>query len=86
VSATGYWEPVRPPKGRYLSDRLRRAIAKKYMGHDGSQAGEVVLDKTAVPWLEGFRDGCDDSKTVNNINTILEAISETTPIRVWIAR
>ena len=79
MSSTAYWKPVTPKEGNCLSDDLKRKIARRYMGHDGSLSGSVFLNHADMGWLEGLRDG-----GVKGADKLVDAINKHDDIEVWI--
>jgi hypothetical protein len=79
MSTTAYWKPIVPKKGKCLSDTIKRQIARRYMDHDGSLSGSVILDSTHNDWLQGLLDaGVDDA------GILLDAIAKHSEIEVWL--
>lgn len=55
------WEIIPPPaEQRALPIGIKYPIAMRYMDHDGSLVGEVILNIEDVHYLEGLRDGSDE--------------------------
>lgn len=56
------WIPVKPQKLKELpTGQIKYPMARKYQEHDGSLSGSTILNKDDDPYLEGLRDGGDDS-------------------------
>lgn len=79
MSTNAYWRPVVPKKGYELGDDIKRKVARRYLDHDGSLTGSVVLDIDALNWLEGLRDG-----GVKDAEKLIGAIEKHGEIEVWI--
>lgn len=83
MSSNLYWRPVpkeQPPK-RELPFELKKALAQRLWGHDGSLYGDAVdLDERIVPYLEGLADG-----GIVGASELLAAIREHGEVELWIA-
>lgn len=82
MSSSLYWRPA--PKGvpepRDLPEQLKKALANRFWGHDGSLLGEEVeLDERIVPYLDGLSDG-----RVDGADDLIAAIRAHGEILLWI--
>lgn len=84
MSTSLYWRPVPkdPPPSRELSYELKKAIARRLWGHDGSLCGaEVEVDAGMALYLEGLVDA-----GVPGADELLDAVREHGRVVVWIAQ
>lgn len=72
----------RAPRGGW-GHPTKGIIANKFMRHDGSLGGEVVLDASAIEYLEGAASH-GDKETVTNLRELIDAITEHGAILVWL--
>lgn len=60
MSTDLYWRPAPKdvPSGEDLPYALKKALARRLWGHDGSlRGGHIEVGKEIVPYLEGLADG-----------------------------
>jgi hypothetical protein len=82
VSSSLYWRPAPTdrPAPRDLPEGLKKALANRFWGHDGSLFGdEIELDERAVPYLDGLSDG-----RVDGAGDLIAAIRAHGKILLWI--
>lgn len=82
MSTSMYWRPVpKEPRPAELPYDLKRAIAQRLWGHDGSLWGEATeIDRSILPYLEGLRDA-----GVDGAAELIAAIQQHDKVEVWIA-
>lgn len=82
MSTDLYWRPaprVIPP-GNELPHALKRTLAKRLWGHDGSLNGDAVeVDKAFIPYLEGLADA-----EVAGARELINAIHEHGDVELFI--
>lgn len=77
-----YWRPApkEEPPAHDLPYELKRAVAQRFWGHDGTlHADDHLLSKEDVPYLEGLADAGVDGAT-----ELIEAIRQHGRLLVWI--
>lgn len=80
MSTAMMWRPVRPQAGEELDYRLKKAVARRWFGHDGSlAAGPVTLRQSDLPYLQGLADaGIPDAQT------LMQAVGKFEAVEVWL--
>jgi hypothetical protein len=77
-----YWRPApkEEPPVQDLPYELKRAVAQRFWGHDGTLHGDdYALSKEDIPYLEGLADAGIDGAT-----ELIEAIRQHGRVLVWI--
>lgn len=79
MSANLYWEPVKPSKGKSLSDALKFLLRE----HRRLDEGDVVLDRSDVPWLQGVIAGTNSKELKEDVEELLGALEKYESLRLW---
>ena len=83
MSANMFWEPARR-KANYLPDGIRRAVALKWFGHDGSLGSDrITINSRSISFLEGIIAGGNDEAR-SGAQALIEAIDKYDEIEIWI--
>lgn len=85
MSTSLYWRPApKPTREEELPFALKKALARRLWGHDGSLYGDTrELDARIVPYLEGLVDG-GMAEVAAGAYDLIAAIKEHETIEVWI--
>lgn len=87
MSSSLYWRPAPkdPPPRRHLPFGLKKAIAQRIWGHDGSLYGDAVeIDLSWTMYFEGLRDA-GNSEIAEGAREVLAALAEHGKIELLIA-
>lgn len=82
-----YWRPApkEQPPAEELPYALKKAIAQRLWGHDGSLNGEEVeLGPEIVPYLEGLVDG-GNGEVSEGAKDLIAAIAVHRRVLIWIS-
>ncbi len=75
MSASLVYEPVRPPKPKYLSYELKVILNEKYDLGNGGQ----TLDATNISYLEGLKDAGH-----KELGGLIDAINKHDQVKIWL--
>lgn len=75
MSTNPSWRPNVRPNNRELPKDIKYPLARRYMNHDGSLSGEVVLTRDDLPYLEGLADA-GPTEVSKGARTLIDAIRE----------
>ncbi|WP_242890225.1 hypothetical protein [Actinomadura litoris] len=82
MSSSLYWRPAprEEPPAHELSYELKKAIAQRAWGHDGSLHGdEITIGPDWVPYLEGLSDA-----GIDGADELIKAIKDHERVLIWI--
>jgi hypothetical protein len=86
MSTSLYWRPVpkETPPEHDLPYGLKRAIAERLWGHDGSLYGDkIVIDASYRQYFVGLADG-GNGEIAEGALEVLKALDEHGAIEIWI--
>lgn len=86
MSSNLYMRPVpkNPPRDD-LPFGLKKAIAQRFWGHDGSLFGDAIqVDRSWVMYFEGLRDS-GNGEVAEGAAEVLAAIRDHGVVELWIA-
>ena len=79
MSSTLMWRPAVPKEGYSLPFELKTRLSRRLWDTDGScGGGEVAMDSSDIPYLEGFRDA-----GVKGAEELIEAIKKYGTVILW---
>ena len=82
LSTNLYWRPApkEEPPADTLADDLKRILARKFWGHDGSLWGETfIITRDELEYLEGLKDA-----GIHDAGTLIAAIKAHGNVELWI--
>lgn len=83
MSATLFFEVVKPEKGHALSYSTKKLLGRKYCGTDGSTGHEFELSSADIPWLEGAAAASEDKDLQKDFDKILSQLNDGKTLRFW---
>jgi hypothetical protein len=85
VSFGLYYRPVPKeiPPATDLPVALKYPLARRYMDHDGSMRGQMVVTAAHVPYLEGLADG-GSPEVAEGAAGLIAAVKEYGAVELWI--
>jgi hypothetical protein len=83
MSSDLYWRPAPEPPADppTLPEGLKKIIAQRFWGHDGSLNGQpVMVDRSSIDYFSGLADA-----DVDGAQDVIDAILKHGRIELWIA-